>query len=468
MSRFVVPIFNPADPNNPTDTEINGLDDQVAVYGGAIAAVAHFLGVQVTLPERSPLMDDDIRAAAAADNEIDQAVITQAEQVQRVIRYQWIMNLQNETAQLTVIANGLSPHLPMPVAPVPAPVPVPRLKVALPEKYLGQDGEAPRIFITSCETYMGIRAAEFPNDDTKIGWALMLMSGDASTWAQMMREERIAPVTPTTPPSLHNWAAFVDVFKTVFFDKNEANSAQYKLSMLQQGSGTVREYSLEFHRLVIRSGYSTITFAAPLISQFKRGLKRNIYMELVKARQPANATFADVMNLAIELDDAIRNAEATFRLAHPDPRPTPRPAPRPQYNQVAAPAPAHVPAPAPVPAYVAPAAQPAVQYGAGQGPMELDRTYTRLSEAEKQRLRANDGCFYCRRMRAGHNAANCPNRPPRQQPRRAAVNAVEADPHEVAQIALANAAPQPHVPLAPPVPVPHAAAAPAAPMPRFV
>jgi hypothetical protein len=119
---------------------------------------------------------------------------------------------------------------------------------------------------------MMARYTEFPNNDTKIAFALSLMEKKAQPYADAAMtkgEEHTAdPTNPAHPMPYASWDDFVAKFKVAFCDPMPQRTAQMKLNTLVQGNKTADEYSLEFENLSHRSGYNDVA----LVEKYERGL----------------------------------------------------------------------------------------------------------------------------------------------------------------------------------------------------
>lgn len=139
-----VPTLQAANPADPTDFEVEMFETAIEAYRTQIQGVSNFLGHPVTLPPRTPSkqanLDAEAPAAAATP-----AQVTIAQRRQKAIRAQWFMLLVAELNSCVAQVNTF-PQIPAIAA---AATGTHRIKLELPDKYLGQSGETPRIHESS-------------------------------------------------------------------------------------------------------------------------------------------------------------------------------------------------------------------------------------------------------------------------------------------------------------------------------
>ena len=215
--------------------------------------------------------------------------------------------------------------------------------------------------------------------------AAMFMNGEAAVWWRMYKQTH-----PRRYPQ--SWVDFEALLILHFAPKNTEDTIREKLFMLTQ-KGSVLQYAAEFRRLL------TLHPPMPMSDQldrFKRGLKDRIRLELM-VRRPRDLDEAEEIAMYL---DSVYGKQQQGGLPNP-PKPTPSPGapnpPRPsnpggrgqgsQFGQTGrgngnAPRGQQPPAP---------------QGNAGP---------RRLTDAEREYLRANNGCYRCRQL--GHHTNQCP------------------------------------------------------------
>jgi len=146
------------------------------------------------------------------------------------------------------------------------------LRPALPSEFDG-DRSKGMAFLYSCQTYIRLCSASFPDDQTKITWALSYMkSGRAVLWAA-----RIFRWEEDNPGSIKfaNWDKFREEFRTEFCPVHVDQAAINRLESVAyfQSKRTVDDYIDEFLDLISEAGY---TDPKTIVVKFRRGLEPRI------------------------------------------------------------------------------------------------------------------------------------------------------------------------------------------------
>jgi hypothetical protein len=143
----------------------------------------------------------------------------------------------------------------------------PRIQPTNPDNFDG-DRSKGHAFLTSCELYLSLTGADYPDEQARIHWALSFFkSGRAATFAEhIVRKEMRTGVMAFT-----DWTDFTSEFTSTFCPENEATSALMRLESDRyfQGQRNVEAYIDEFRDLVDMSGY---TVPIAIVLKFRRGL----------------------------------------------------------------------------------------------------------------------------------------------------------------------------------------------------
>jgi hypothetical protein len=177
----------------------------------------------------------------------------------------------------------------------------------------------------------------------------------------------------------------LEVLERIFADPNRRMTALQEFRKLYQGNKDFNSFWAEFQRLAAEIDYSPETLIDELRNKVSAELERAIITETDPVDVYALACKCQLYDQNIQ---KVKAREARFQGRS---RTTPA-------RQPSSPAP--VPAPAP--------AKPPTTSNAltvYTGPHN-SQPRTPLTEEERQRLRAENGCFYCRNL--GHRAAECP------------------------------------------------------------
>jgi hypothetical protein len=160
--------------------------------------------------------------------------------------------------------------------------------------------------------YFHLRLDQFPDEQTKIQWAMTYMNqGRAQKWANRVYHWEAVPANVGNPHFI-DW----DDFRTEFFPLHSDAVATNKLEGTSyfQGRQTVDDYLDDFRDLISDSGYTNLK---TIVVKFRRGLNPSI--------ADAVATMAsgrpDDLDPEVWFEAAIRfdqnqAANAAFRSAH--------------------------------------------------------------------------------------------------------------------------------------------------------
>jgi len=127
--------------------------------------------------------------------------------------------------------------------------------------------ENARGFHAAVENYRVLQAADFPNDETFLAWALGCMEGTkVNPWRNglMNQRARLQQAGQQLPLMLTSWPAFLMEFNGKFLNLNEVENTGRALMALCQ-TRSAREFTQEFDRLAELAGNTGDDF---LIDQF--------------------------------------------------------------------------------------------------------------------------------------------------------------------------------------------------------
>jgi hypothetical protein len=318
-------------------------------------------------------MNEGEAAAAAAQQQQAAAAAAQHQQ-------QLFNDLFNRQAQTEGVLQAIQQQLAAGAAAAPNPVQVPSSAVEArkPDFFKGTTAEAAscRLWVLSVDTYFDTVAY---TDHERLVFAAALLRGDALLWWNGLTAK------PTTYPDFKT--ALVDYFQPV----SAQMLARDEMATLSQ-HGSVKAYTTAFKRCLT----NIPDMVDPeRMDKYYRGLKRDIRIQVALSRV---TTFDAMVEVAERTDVIMFQGRRSF------PRPPPgRFAPRSAGGAV-------------------PMDLGAVNFrpnGARfqpKPPQQQRRTYAqvavaprrfpRLTPEERERLRENNGCFYCRGT--GHFMSECP------------------------------------------------------------
>ena len=211
-----------------------------------------------------------------------------------------------------------------------------------------------------------------------------LLSGTALAW--------FAPLLEKKSPLLNNFDEFIKEFQANFGDTDSVRTVINKLRRLRQGDRPASAYAADFRLLASDIPWDE----EALMDQFRYGL-RNDVKDLLLTFHEDPKSLTEAISRAVRCDNRLFERRSERQQAY---------ASRPRTEQTYASIVASTPQ--------MPSQTPHTTPISGPTPMEIDVARRRgpLSEAEKQRRRANRLCLYC--GGPGHIAISCPHRPRRQ------------------------------------------------------
>ena len=260
------------------------------------------------------------------------------------------------------------------------------LKPSPPPNFDG-DRQKGKGFINACQAYFRIRLDQFPDEQTKIQWAMTYMNQSrAQKWANRVYHWEAVPAN-TGKPYFVDWDDFRSKFRAEFFPLHSDAVATNKLEGISyfQGRRTVDDYLDEFRDLISESGY---TDPKTIVVKFRRGLNPSVSdaVATMASGRPDDLDPEAWYEAAIRFDQN-QAANAAFRSAHHT------------TAQPKAPVPAipirHLPLPnRPLPRFAHTTPTPG-----NPVPMDIDAARRAANKTQAR-------CFRC--GRAGHFIKDCP------------------------------------------------------------
>src|SRR5277367_8961 len=272
-------------------------------------------------PEKSPLLKMESERITALEQALSELQARdEATQQKLDILISHLTSPKNSDPTPNPVTQALTPET--------HPAPSTRgLHPALPSEFDG-DRSKGMAFLYSCQTYIRLCSASFPDDQTKITWALSYMkTGRAALWAaHIFRWEEDNPGSV----KFANWDKFREEFRTEFCPVHVDQAAINRLKSVAyfQSKRSVDDYIDEFLDLISEAGY---TDPKTIVVKFRRGLEPRIQdaIATMTSRRPSDIVPGEWYKAAKSIDQNRATNEAfrssyrslTFIPSQPSPRP---------------------------------------------------------------------------------------------------------------------------------------------------
>jgi hypothetical protein len=268
-----------------------------------------------------------------------------------------------------------------------------------PKPFTGHDATKIEEFIASCILVFTAKPISFPDDPSRVNYAISYLSEGAGHW--------IRPILLLSPPHpmRGSWDLFVSGLNAMFGDPFKAATAERTLRNLEmKDSQHISKYIVEFSRHAPYTGWGSI----PLGTQFYQGLPLRIkqgfrYRDRPRDLLPLQRVCAELDQYHWEVEKDLTGGSRKYS-GHSGTTSAPAPT-----------TPAALTAPkasAPVALNKAPEARKAIQ---GPTPDYVKKLTSdgHLSLSDRENRLANGLCLYCGIK--GHSVASCPSIPDKKR-----------------------------------------------------
>jgi Retrotransposon gag protein len=190
-----------------------------------------------------------------------------------------------------------------------------KARLATPPEFNGERSEG-LAFLNSCQNYIRLCSEEFPDEQTKIMWAMSyIKTGRAQKWtARIFRWEQLEENVSQT--KFLDWEDFRDKFRREFTPAHADALAINRLESLAyyQRNRCLDDYIDEFQDLIVDSGY---TDPKTIVVKFRRGLNAQIQnvVPTMAAGRPSDAKPEQWYQMARTVDQN-RAANEAFSSSH--------------------------------------------------------------------------------------------------------------------------------------------------------
>jgi hypothetical protein len=171
-------------------------------------------------------------------------------------------------------------------------------------------------FLNACQAYFRLRPDQFPDEQTKIQWAMTYMNqGRAQKWVNHVYHWEANPANIGNPHFV-DWDDFRSRFRTEFFPLHSDAVATNRLEGTSyfQGCRMVDDYLDDFRDLISDSGYAD---PKTIVVKFRRGLSVSIadVVATMASSRPDDLDPEAWYEAAIRFDQN-QAANAAFQSAH--------------------------------------------------------------------------------------------------------------------------------------------------------
>jgi hypothetical protein len=258
-------------------------------------------------------------------------------------------------------------------------------KLPDPPIFTGDSDPAIDDWLSKMRSKLKANSDHYPTPDLQMGYVENRVGGTAiKHLAPRLRSGSVNPFKSAEE--------MLEVLERIFADPNRRMTALQEFRKLYQGNKDFNSFWAEFQRLAAEIDYSPETLIDELRNKVSAELERAIITETDPVDVYALARKCQLYDQNIQ---KVKAREARFQDKSRSARTMPA-------RQPISPAPASAPASVPAPAKPPTTSNALTVY---TGPRN-SQPRTPLTEEERQRLRAENGCFYCRNL--GHRAAECP------------------------------------------------------------
>lgn len=242
--------------------------------------------------------------------------------------------------------------------------------ISLPDKFDGTRSLY-RGFIGQVKNVICVQSSRYAMGRDRVGLIGSLLTKAAQSW--------FTPLVEKNSPVLDNYEEFLRQFEAIFGEHDRSRVAAQKIRNMRQANRSAATYAADFQQIQSELDWGD----GALIDQFRSGLSGEVKDLMLTMTDPT--TLGEVMAQAIRCDERLferrreRRGEGGFRPVDHRGSTTPS-------------------TPSPIPQPLPP----------GE-PMQLGGTrFKKLTDAEKERRRANNLCLYC--GEPNHRARDCPKR----------------------------------------------------------
>uniref|UniRef100_A0A3Q2YIA6 Retrotransposon gag domain-containing protein n=1 Tax=Hippocampus comes TaxID=109280 RepID=A0A3Q2YIA6_HIPCM len=279
----------------PADTDKSGLD----LIEDALANQVHLTATHTQQLRDTSVALQDLQAQIQPLQPVVQALADQQAALARQ-QAEVLLQLQALTSALINrpqdsptphVSAAITPMVPAPVNPIITnPLP-PEPSLSAPRPFDG-NFETCATFIMQCELVFAHQPSMFATDSTRIAYMINLLTGRAAQW--------VTASWSMGASFCHAYKDFVTELRKVFHHPISGQEPGTRLSSIQQGSGSVADYSVEFRLAAAESGWNDQS----LRRTFRDGLSDAIKDQLATREEPASLD--ELIDLSIRIDGRLR------------------------------------------------------------------------------------------------------------------------------------------------------------------
>ena len=157
------------------------------------------------------------------------------------------------------------------------------IKPRTPDVFDGTDSSKLETFIFQCSMYMSARAADFPDDESRVTFALSYLKGNPLDWFQTELSDSIDAGDEDLPTWFVHYPEFLTEHKRLFGPRDPITDTMNHLEALRyKDLSKAACYTIDFNRYGRRTGWNE----QALTRQFYKGLPERLKDEIARIGKP--------------------------------------------------------------------------------------------------------------------------------------------------------------------------------------
>jgi hypothetical protein len=152
-----------------------------------------------------------------------------------------------------------------------------------PDVFDGTDPSKIDTFVFQCLMYISARRSDFPDDQSRVTFAISYLKGNPLDWFQSQLT-RYLEEDDETPPWYEDYPTFINELRRLFGPRDPVTDAtQFLESLRYKDSTKATRYTIDFNRHAHRTGWNDLALAR----QYYKGLPDRLKDEIARIGKPA-------------------------------------------------------------------------------------------------------------------------------------------------------------------------------------